>query len=139
AAAAGRAAARRDQREHRLVYRGGERVGAERVELGPAQRRALDRQLERLALRHDDRVTQVVGRAGVAPRPAVAPPVSIGTERAWLPAPALLTAVLARPPTRRAGIPGVRPDPGQHEPLVHQAQPAVQVDRVPGAQALVLD
>ena len=33
----------------------------------------------------------------------------------------------------------MRPDPGQHEPLVHQAEPAVQVDRVPGAQALVLD
>src|SRR4029079_11475555 len=96
AAAAGRAPARRDQREHRLVYRGGERVGAERVELGPAQGRALDRQLERLALRHDDRVTQVVGRA------AVTPSVPIGPERAWLPALVRLPAVLARPPARRA-------------------------------------
>src|SRR6266700_2393061 len=94
---------------------------------------ALHGELERLALHHDDRVTLVVRRA------AVTPSVAIGPERAGLLAPARLPAVLAGPAADRAGVPGVRADPGQHEPLVHQAEPAVQVDRVPGAQPLVLD
>src|ERR1019366_2742490 len=70
AAAAGRgAAAGGDQREHGAVHGRGERVRAERVELGPAQRRPLDRELQRLALHLDHRITQVVGPGGLAAWP----------------------------------------------------------------------
>src|SRR5262249_27658288 len=120
AAAASRAAARRDQLVHRAMHRHREGIQAERVELGPAQGRPLYRELERLALHVDDGIGQVVGLA--VPIPGVVPPVSIGTERAgWL-APAPRPAVLAGPPPRSSGarVTGMRPDPGEDELLVEQ-------------------
>ena len=139
AAAAGRrAAARRDQPEHRAVHGRGERLRAEGVELGPAQRGPLHGELQRLPLHPDNGIAQVVGLAAGPPAgPPARPPPFVPNVRAARPGPPACGP--GRPAAPGPGVARVRPHPGQHEPLVHHAEPAVQVDRVPGAQPLVLD
>ena len=133
----------------------GERLGAERVELGAAQPGPLYRELQRLPLDLHHRVRRVI--AGLAAGRRRAPAAA---RRC---APAARLRLVRRPvgpgaaPRRRARprrIPPRRtpaaaliardaapvlPDPGQHEALVHQAEPAVQVDGVAGPQPGVLD
>src|SRR5215469_10070164 len=128
---------------------GGERGRAEHIEGWAAQGGPLDRQFERFAFYLDHRVAKVVPRllpgAGIPARFA-RPPVSPGTLARRL-APRALAGTPrpggdpVRPPvgTARALPCGLLQHPGAHEFLVQHAQPPIEADRVPVAEAAILD
>ena len=82
-----------DEAEHRRMHRGGERIGAERVEGRPAERWPLHGELQRLALQLDHGIPCVVAEL----RAALA---GIPVPRAWLPAAGILLPRLSGPALR---------------------------------------
>src|SRR6185437_9478508 len=102
-----------DQFAHSLMRRGGEYIGREPVECGSEQRRALDRQLERLAFQIYHGILRVVANVRAGPR--------------------LVGLVRTAPGTGSSRAPSflrdVRTDALEHKVFVHKPKPSVDSDR----------
>src|SRR5258708_35627432 len=129
------------------MLRGRERVGPHAVESGPQQRGPLDRQLEHLPLKVDDRVRWVVAGQGclaARARRALADRARRALAARTDLAARYLTGFPARRPRPRRVVAAtptrdVLGDSLQHQVLVHEPEPAVHLDRVDLAESVILD